>query len=101
MPHFYFDVLGQPDEYGTDLPSIANARHYAMRYAADLIRDIDVGSRGPEYWRLDVRQDQQEPAFSIVVELLPIAQTASVQPLVEQAAAPDFVPLRRWARERP
>lgn len=69
MPRYHYDLQTDRDEIGVVLPNVAASRAYALRYAGELLHDLEVGSRGQEYWRLDVRSEGRT-LFSLVVELM-------------------------------
>lgn len=77
MLRYFFNVPDYTDEIGMMLPDDHAARRYAMDYTSDLLREMEIGSRGQEYWRMDVRLEGGCLAFSLVVELLPAARSAS------------------------
>ncbi len=78
MPRYYYDLQTDRDEIGVVLPDATASRAYAMRYAGELIRDLEVGARGQEYWRMDVRGEERA-LFSLVVEVMPVAADAQAE----------------------
>ena len=75
MPRYYYDLQSDRGEIGGGLPDAAASRAYAMRYAGEMIRDLAVGARGQDYWRMDVRGEERA-LFSLVVEVMPVAAYA-------------------------
>ena len=76
MPLFYFDLPSDWDDMGVDLPDVSAARAYALRYASELIRDLDVASDDRERWRMSVRGADDTALFALMVELGPVSEEA-------------------------
>ena len=57
MARFFFNVhdgSDRPDREGTELPDLAAARHAAVRFAAELLRDHPDEFWNGEDWSMDV-----------------------------------------------
>lgn len=78
MPLFYYDLPSDRDDLGVDLPDVSAARVYAVRYASEVIRDLDVASDGRESWHMSVRGEDGTALFALMVELGPVAKEARV-----------------------
>jgi len=80
MGRYFFDLQHEADACGVELCDRRAAGRYALRYASDLIRDLDVDAHRQGYWRMDVREEDGAALFSVVLEMLPVRIGAGDHP---------------------
>ena len=75
MPRFFFnraDGHDDPDREGIDLKDVTAARHEAVIFAADTLKDTSYALWDGGEVRIEVRDDSQTLLFTVVIS----AQTA-------------------------
>jgi len=95
MQRYFFDLQHEADAYGVQLPDAREAGRYALRYAAELIRDLDVDAHRQHYWRMDVRGEDEAALFSVVLEMLPVRSGAADHPRPMAAGGATLLDARR------
>lgn len=67
---YFFNVAGaifDPDEKGVELTTIGEARHMAVLYASELMRDNATDGWAGEEFRVEVTDAYQMQRFTIVM----------------------------------
>lgn len=68
MPRFFFDIADGtdfPDREGTDLPDLAAARLEAVRYCAEILREMPEHFWNAEVWTMSVFDHNRELLFTL------------------------------------
>jgi hypothetical protein len=68
MPRYYFDIVdGQdfPDVHGSDLPDLAAARIEAVRYSAEVLKEMPDRFWACEEWTMTVSDKRRVKLFTL------------------------------------
>ena len=68
MPRYFFDIKdGQdfPDEHGSEWNDLAEARIEAVRYAAEVLREMPERFWHAELWAMSVSDHDRKPLFTL------------------------------------
>lgn len=79
MPRYFFHVVDGhelPDETGTELPGLAEARHQAVHTAGQLLRDSGDDLWSGHDWRMHVIDERGEELFVLRVSARQSVQAA-------------------------
>ncbi len=68
MPNYYFDIIDGEnffDENGLELPDLAAARNEAVRYSAEVLREMPERFWNCETWVMTVSDSDRNPLFTL------------------------------------
>lgn len=68
MPRYFFDIKdGQdfPDLQGSEWKDLAEARIEAVRYAAEVLREMPERFWNAELWTMSVSDQNRQPLFTL------------------------------------
>lgn len=68
MPRYYFDIAdGEafPDRQGVDLPDLAAARVEAVRFAAEVLKEMPERFWHCELWTMTISDTYRRPVFTL------------------------------------
>ena len=68
MPRYYFDIKDGtdfPDVEGSEWPDVAAARIEAVRYSAEVLKEMSERFWNAELWTMSVFDHNREPLFTL------------------------------------
>lgn len=68
MPKYYFDIKDGTDfhdRHGSDWPDLAAARIEAVRYSAEVLKEMPDRFWNSEQWTMTVSDAAREPLFTL------------------------------------
>jgi hypothetical protein len=68
MTRYFFDIADGdvfPDLQGSDWPDLAAARIEAVRYAAEVLKEMPERFWNTEEWVMTVRDERRTPVFTL------------------------------------
>ena len=76
MPRYFFDIAdGQqfPDEKGSDWPDLVAARIEAVRYSAEVLKEMPERFWNCEEWTMTVSDTRRRKLFALRFQATPLA----------------------------
>ncbi|MEO9130947.1 MAG: hypothetical protein ABI240_07030 [Sphingomonas sp.] len=88
MPRYFFDIVdGEdlPDEHGSEHADLIAARHEAIRYSGEVLREMPDRFWNSEEWKMTVSDAKRLPLFELKFIATPL--TAPSTPIRSLADA--------------
>lgn len=76
MPRYFFDIVDGddfPDSQGSEWPDLAAARIEAVRYAAEVLKEMPERFWNTEEWVMTVRDALRRPIFTLAFTAVNLA----------------------------